>query len=266
MKRHAAFALAVVVAAAILGTTAVRRGDSNDTLADAVAEGDQSRARNLLSDGADPDHPRVLGLTPLMRAALRNDAGMTRLLLDAGADIAARDTGGLTAAHIAAEGNAAESLRALAAAGADIHSPSRSHMNVIQHAAARGSVDVIREFAAQFDLDEPSGFSTGGHGAPRVIGIGTLGLATLNGHAGAAEVLLELGADVNAPSSSGPTPLLIAIFTRQKPHLVALLLAHGADPTIVAKCNLGCSGDGGDAIHWAQVLNRTDLLPLLGGS
>lgn len=264
MRRYHVFAIITMIAVAALVTAVVTRpGHGEQSLFHAVENGDVRLARILIERGVHPDEPRTLGLTPLMRAALRDQIEMTQLLLDAGADLYATDTGGLGAAHIAAEGNAIGSLRVLASAGADLHERSRSNMNVIQHAAARGSVDVIEVLASEFDLDEPSAVITGGHGAPRVIGPSTLGIAVLNGQIDAVDVLLEMGADVNAPSTSGPTPLLIAIFTNQPASLVTLLLAHGADPTVVAECNLACSGEPGDALHWAMVLNRSEILPFL---
>jgi hypothetical protein len=42
-----------------------------------------------------------------------------------------------------------------------------------------------------------------------------------------------------------------------------MLLAAGADPTVVATCNMGCAPFTGDALGWATELGRTDLIPLL---
>jgi len=83
------------------------------------------------------------------------------------------------------------------------------------------------------------------------------------GHRDAFELLLDLGADANATSTAGHTPLLIAAFTNQDLAMVQTLLAAGADPTVIASCNMGCAPCTGDALGWATELGPTDLIPIL---
>ncbi len=234
------------------------------SLAEAVASGDLDGAVTLIEAGADPDEPRSQGFTPLMRAAIRDDAPMAQLLLDAGADLNATELGGLTALHVAAEADSTAALDVLIAAGADPEDRSTNGMNALEHAASAGSVDVIEAIAAtEVDLDARSAIVTGGHGYPRDTGSTALGIAARAGHLDAVVELLELGADVDASSETGHTPLLLAIFSGQSPELVSVLLAAGADPTATATCDAGCSHDDGDAIEWARRLGHDDLIPLL---
>jgi len=240
------------------------------TLAEAVARGDSDLARSLLGAGADPDEPLVLNMTPLMRAAIRDDAEMVEILIGAGADLEAADPVGVAAIHAAAQADAENSLQVLIGAGAPLDSRSRSGMTAFEHAASSGSLGALRVLAPLVDVDAPSEAVAQGHGPPRDIGSTPMGLAVRYGRDDAVSLLLDLGADVDARSTAGFTPLLIAVFTGQNPDLVDTLLAAGADPTVVASCNMGCAPFTGDALGWAVELGRTDLIPLLedatGGS
>lgn len=256
--------IGVLVILTVLVATRGEPGDSgDDTLADAVTRGDHDLAHSLLDAGADPDEPLVLTMTPLIRAAVRNDAEMVEILLAAGADLEATDPAGVMAVHAAAQADAEASLQALIAAGARLDARSRSGMAAFEHAASRGSLRALRLLAPLVDIDAPSEAIAQGHGPPRDIGSTPMGLAVRSGHDDAVKLLLDLGAEVDARSTAGHTPLLIAVFTGQEPELVEMLLAAGADPTVVASCNMGCAPFTGDALGWAMELGRTDLIPLL---
>ncbi len=260
-----------LVALLVLVATRAAPSDPEEaTLAEAVAGGDHDLARSLLRAGADPDEPRVLTMTPLIRVAIRDDSEMVEILVSAGADIGASDAVGTTALQAAAQADAGASLEALIAAGASLDARSRSGMTAFEHAASRGSLHALRILAPLVDIDAPSEAIAQGHGPPRDIGSTAMGLAVRSGHDEAVQLLLDLGADVNAPSTAGFTPLLIAVFTGQSPDLVETLLAAGADPTEVASCNMGCAPFTGDSLGWAIELGRSDLIPLLediaGGS
>jgi ankyrin repeat protein len=77
---------------------------------------------------------------------------------------------------------------------------------------------------------------------------------------------LALGADVDARSAAGHTPLLVAVFSDQTPEMVEILLAGGADPSATARCDLGCSVEGLLTVaEWAVELDRVELSELLRG-
>jgi ankyrin repeat protein len=138
-------------------------------------------------------------------------------------------------------------------------------MNALHHAADLGSVTVIEFIAGHgMDLDVQSEFVTRGHGYPRDRGATALGIAALAGQLDAVEALLALGAGVDTLSTTGHSPLLLAVFSGYSPEVVSVLLAAGADPRIEASCDLGgCSGEPGDALAWARRLNQHAMVPLL---
>lgn len=259
---NAVIALLVIGIASMVATCgpAAVRGD----LADAVAEHDIQAARALLEGGVDPDSPRANGLTPLMRAAIRDDVTMVALLLDYGADIHAVDPEGLTAAHAAAQADAASALALIVDRGFDPSVQSRNGMAVVHHAAARGAVAVLDMLVERgVDPNEPSDVISQGHGAPRDVGSTPLGIATRAGELATMQRLIDLGADVDGRSRSDLTPLLIAVFTDQSPEAVSLLLDAGADPRAVATCTKGCGATAGSALDWAYELDREQLIPVL---
>lgn len=259
-------ALTVATVATILVATGGDSPPDHSSLADAVAAGDVEAARALLRAGADPDTPRVHGFTPLQRAVLRDDLTMVGVLLAAGADPEAPALEGLTAAHVAAEAGSAGALRLVVEAGADLDARSGNGMNAIDHAAAGGSAAAIEVLAtAGAAINAPSQAVTQGHGYPADTGSTPLGIAARAGHTDAVAALLAAGAAVDAPSTSGHTPLLLAVFAGAPADLVGLLLDAGADPTAVATCTERCAYGGGDALDWARHLDRTELIPLLEG-
>lgn len=258
-----------VVAALLVAAVGLLFFRSDDTargdLSEAVRSGDIDHVRAQLEAGADPDEPRVMGLTPLMRAAVRNDVEIVTLLLGAGADPAAEAPEGLTAAHVAAQADAVDSLGVLVGAGADLGAVSSNGMNVLHHAADLGSVGVIEFAAGQgMDLDARSEVITQGHGHPRDRGATALGIASRAGQMEAVEALLAHGANVDAVSAAGHTPLLLAVFSGYSPEVVSALIAAGADPRIEASCQGGgCFAEDGNALDWARFLNQVEMVPLL---
>lgn len=235
------------------------------TWSDAIETGDVRMAAAIASAGADPEEPRVLGMTPLMRAAIRDESKIVEVLVAAGADVNAMTTEGIQALHAAAQVDSPASARVLIDAGADPVNRSLNGMNALDHAAVSGSVEMIRLLAAAgVDLDANSDVVTQGHGYPRDRGATPLGLAARAGEVEAIEALLDLGADINALSASGHSALLLAVFGNQ-PDAVISLLENGADPLVVASCLEACSFPSGDALHWARLLDRTDSIPVLEG-
>ena len=137
-------------------------------------------------------------------------------------------------------------------------------MNTLEHAAAGGSSSAIVTIAATgADLNEQSEIVTLGHGYPIDRGSTALGIAARAGHIEAVRTLLELGADVDAPSLVGQTPLQLAIFSGQSSELVAMLLNAGADPAVRASCRTRCSYEEAEALTRARRLGDPEVVPLL---
>ncbi|HSE32953.1 MAG TPA: ankyrin repeat domain-containing protein [Pyrinomonadaceae bacterium] len=79
--------------------------------------------------------------------------------------------------------------------------------------------------------------------------------AVSSGDANAVRTMVAGGAEVNAPNSSGQTPIVLAIVTGQY-HLLPFLLSVGANPFL--RDNTGLS-----AFDWAERKGRSDLAQLL---
>ncbi len=257
--------LAVVGVGALILVWLGPDGIESTTVSDAVAAGRHDDLRRLLADGASPDGPVVNGLTPLMRAAARDDVVSIDVLVDWGAAVDLRGGEGLTALHVAARADAPEAVAELVALGASVDLASDNGMTVLHHAAAAGSIGGIDVLAAVgVDLDQTSETVVQGHGHPRDVGPSALAIAVRAGHLEAAEVLIRSGADVDAPSRRGITPLLTAVFGDAEPAMVELLVASGADRSISVGCVAGCSSDAEfDAAGWADALDRQQLLEVL---
>lgn len=238
------------------------------TLSDAITADDLARVERHIDEGADLEGPLVFGLTPLMRAANRDNTEIVAALVEAGADVDGAGSGGLTPLHTAARSDAMDALSYLLDAGGRPEIRSASGMNALDHAAASGSTDVLVALTSHgaIEVDTPSQAVTQGHGHPRDLGPTPLGLAVRGGHIEGAAALIDLGAVVDGPSASGHTPLLLAVFSDQPPEMVRLLLDAGADPYAEAACDLGCSAGGGrflTAVEWASELGRDELVALL---
>lgn len=249
---------------AVLAGCGSGRGGSPPELSAAIVAGDVEEVRVALGAGADPDSPVVNGMTPLMRAAARGDTAVVSALLDGGADVDLAGAEGLTATHVAAQLDRVAVLGALVDAGADRTARSANGMTVLHHAAVTGSTDVVTALAgAGVDLDARSGVVSQGHGYPRDVGATPLGLAARAGQWAMVDLLVELGADVDGRSSSGHTPVLLAVFAGVEPVVVERLVAAGADVSVEADCEAGCSVEGGDALAWARELGRDEIAAVL---
>jgi ankyrin repeat protein len=209
----------------------------------ACASGDLARIRELLAQQPGLVHERHDGSTALHAAVAHPDA--LRLLIDHGADPNARDDGdNALALHFAAGGASIESVRVLLDGGSDVHGVGDLHrLEVIGWATVFGAarpdvVDLLVEHGARHhvfsaialaDLDllrrvvqgEPTALSrrlsqyeqeqTALHYviAPPDGLVG--GLFRTGAHYSTLELLIELGADLEATDAKGRTPLAVAM-------------------------------------------------------
>jgi len=124
--------------------------------------------------------------------------------------------------------------------------PSLQEMNALTRAAVDGNNADIQAFLDKF----PKHINDGG-----VIGWPALIWATAYGHKDTVTLLLERGADIEAKSRDGMTPLMKAAETGYK-GLVELFLAKGAD--IEAKDNSDRT-----VLMYAQKNSRADVREFL---
>ncbi|MBV9494080.1 MAG: ankyrin repeat domain-containing protein [Acidobacteria bacterium] len=241
----------------------LRRAPHVAAFARACTDGDPDAMRTMLAE--DPSLARETltnGSTALHLAAKHPDA--VRLLLEHGADPNLRDTGDrATPLHYAAANGSLESVRALLDAGADVHGHGDLHEGdaigwaarigneaVIELLLARGARHHIfsamalrdRELVQKLVEDDPDQLlrrrsrfenaQTPVHAAfvpPDGLGFlaGAPDYAML-------QVLLDLGADVDAPDDRGRTPLAIALLRRDDEAIRILRAAGAAEPPAVA--------------------------------
>jgi hypothetical protein len=94
----------------------------------------------FLTAGMNPDITEEDGVTPLMRAVLKNNVGIARALLDSGAKVDIHEKDGMTLLDVAALGSHIEMAKLLAGAGDEI---SRS---ALTDAKLRGDTEIVELF------------------------------------------------------------------------------------------------------------------------
>jgi ankyrin repeat protein len=226
---------------------ALTRINSYTPLFFAAREGNPGVVTALLKAGADPKAVSSTGSTPLMLAASSGNVDVVRALLDAGADIDAKENArGQTALMFAAAYDRVDVINLLTRRGANVKTTSK----VVD------LFELTREVAPEPGAGTAAGGARSGGGAasaraPQVPGvdraynynelIGYMGgmtplmFAAREGHAGAAQALLDAGADVNQPRQGDQTtPLLMATLNGHF-DLGRLFLERGADPNLTAE-------------------------------
>ena len=238
----------------------------------AARSGSAAVATLLLDAGAGPATTAGAGTTPLHLAAAAGSAELVAALTERGADPNARESvWAQTPLIFAAAANRADAVRALLAAGADPAVASRvEDLQTISaldrlagqrrnaavaaltggnraatatefQTAVRASRAVYEEGLPEPDEDEDEE-EDGGRPARRPSITGKGGLTALlhaarQGHAEAAEALLDGGADIDRASlSDGTTPLLMATINGQF-DLALKFIERGADPGIASTLN-----------------------------
>jgi ankyrin repeat protein len=236
-----------VNAVAIDGTTALHW---------AVRADDIQTTDALLRAGAQVRATSRHGVTPLYIAADQGNAAMIRRLVTAGADANGTDISGDTVLMAAVRAGNADAVRALLEAGAkvDTAEPQVGHTalmwavredrpELVKILLAKGASLELKTRTGARPAARPPGAGGGSHGVgivrggvppqgeqtPAPGGMTALSFAAREGRLEAARLLIDAGADVNAPEANGIGPLLMAISNRHTP-VASLLLARGANP------------------------------------
>ena len=183
---------------------------------------DLSSITKLLVAGADPNKARQTGETPLMSCANLGVTEGVKALIKHGADLEAKENREDQTALMwaAAEGHA-EVVKVLVANSADVHARSRMVSAPKPHIVAMPEALSVwkSNYPATVRFPEISGDFTALH------------FVAQQGNVDSARILLEAGADINAPHQENGSPLLIAIASGHE-QLALFFLEKGADPNI----------------------------------
>jgi ankyrin repeat protein len=193
-----------------------------DDLFRAIEERDVSAVKAAIRAGVDPDARTEGGAPALLVAAQFAGLEMVSALISGGADVRAVDDedGGRTALHYAALRGDAVMIDELFGAGALIDARDHDGGTPLHEAAAWGLTDAARALVdrgADVNAVEGPSNRTALHWAARAD------------HRPLADFLLGAGADPNATTVAGWTPLHEASAIGCDA-IVAMLLAAGADP------------------------------------
>lgn len=228
--------------------------------------------RILLERAPDIAAPNRRGTTALHSAAQSDNTQVVAALLDLGADIDARDNDGKTAIIFAAGRGSEELFRALLDRGADISIGGPDRMTALTYAMDEGHAIIVKLLLEKLhdlgdrrwhETDGPRALHWAANFGNRAIvrrllerGIRVDELNSVSetalfraagpawcGHEPMAELLVEMGADINIRNDTGMSPLHRAVQYAQAP-VVRLLLDRGAD--VLARDN-----NGNSPLHWA---------------
>ncbi|MEI9811481.1 MAG: ankyrin repeat domain-containing protein [Acidobacteriota bacterium] len=226
--------------AEMIGVLLSRGADPNTTNAAGAtaliwAAGDPQKATLLIKAGANVNARSVLGRTALQTASATDGAGdVVRQLLVKGADTKVHDelkgnpklmTGGGSAPVIveAAKARDGHALRLLLSApDVDVNAKDANGGTALTEALVQGNRENVRRLlAAGASVNQSVSY---GRFTPLI-------LAAMRGDALEIALMIDAGADVNAPDAAGNTPLMWAAYAADSGPSVAVdyLLRAGAD-------------------------------------
>ena len=215
--------------------------DIRTELANAILSFDKDRVQLLLSKGANANALDDQGLAPLHVAIQNRSSDLAALLIEHGADANQPDNDGITPLTYAINRNHVPSIKLLVAHGADVNARNKQGYTPLEFAIGDDKL-----FAAQALIDAGGDVSSA-NGSQKVTPLmliaskiapqaRTTHLAGGPTPIDIAKELIEHGADVNAKSASGITPLMVAAGNNNAP-MIGFLLSKGADPAL--KNNIG---------------------------
>ena len=206
----------------------------------ASMNGSAAMVRRLLDAGANPNAALPSGETPVMVASRSGHANVVQLLVDKKADVNLRASRHQTALMWAVAQKHPDVVAILLAHGADVKARSETWTNVeavpphgqleYNRAIPHGGDSALMFAARAGDLASAKLLVAAGASVndKDAWGVSPLVLAAHSGFESLVDFLIEAGADVNA-ADAGFAALHEAILRRNE-HMVAALLAHGANP------------------------------------
>lgn len=255
----------------------------------ACARGNAEIVEQLLQAGADVNTALPEGETCLMTAAGTGSLRAVKALLVRGAHVnAAEGWRGQTALMWAAAEGHVSVVDALIEAGADVHARSKAGFTPLLFAVRQGSVTAVRSLvkakASVNDIAQAAAISSNSTAKPVSDATSALGMAVINAHFEVAGVLLDNGADPNAPDARGS--ILHALAWIRKPGasggdqappqptggldslgLAEALLKNGANPNIrIAWEEIPFDRDDGEVKSPPNIRVGRDYISLVGAT
>eukprot|EP00439_Symbiodinium_sp_Y106_P053888 s269_g7.t1 len=202
--------------------------------------------RLLLEAGADTDLADGEGCTALRLAALQGHVEVARLLLESGAEDVANKSGD-TALMIASGTGDVEMVHLLLAAGFTMDLRNEDGRTALTYASWGRHMDVVRLLLmARRERDLPASDDDV---------CGALRMASSQGYAEVARLLLESGAEKDVANDQGFTALITASASGRV-EVVRLLLEAGANPNLADE-------DGCTALMIASARHDVEVVSLL---
>jgi ankyrin repeat protein len=215
--------------------------DGTTALHWAVRQNDVELVERMLRTGADVNAANRYGVTPLRLAAVNGDAQLLERLLDAGGDVESPNKDGETLLMTVARGGHVEAARLLLERGADVEARELWHgQTALMWAAAQGHPPMLRELLEHgADVNARSNeeqWERQVTSEPREKwlppgGLTALLFAARENCLACLPVLIEAGADVNATTPDGISPIVIALINGHF-DVAGALVESGTDPNL----------------------------------
>jgi uncharacterized protein len=234
-----------------------RAADGSTAMIYAAHFGDMGSVQALLAAKGDPNLTNRYGVGPMHEAALRADAGLLRMLIDAGADVDVALPQGETPLMLASRTSGVDAVRLLIEHGAKVNVVERwQGQTPLMYAAAydRGEVAAaLIAVGADINARTPPGDLPDRKPAVRYFveipsaGLTPVMFAARHGAVSALRVLIKAGADINAKTPEGFSPVVIALDN----------LHFDAAKVLV---EAGASADGGGLFAVVEARNRVNYV------
>jgi ankyrin repeat protein len=246
MRKRRKIAIAMTTGACSLGLALFLLSRSQTVFLWAIRNRHINVAQWMANHGAFDRMSEMVGETPLMRAAFRNDIQTVERLIRQGADVNARSPEGETALQLAIAAQRDGVVGMLVAKGADPNIIEIGGGRPVIQAASLGRADYVTLLlAAGADVNAKDGQGD----TALTWACQGAGLATV-------QVLVHYGADLNAVDRpSGRTPLMCAA-QACAPDVVVFLLDAGAKTGMV-------DANGETAMFWAAIQDRPENIKVL---